>query len=56
MYTILIISIVIVVIVLLLSVFTISKGYSYKHTIDPAPNHKLEETFNSAKEEVRKEE
>lgn len=37
MYTILIISILIVIIVLLLSILTISKGYSYKHTIDPIP-------------------
>jgi len=55
MYTILIISIVIVAIVLLLSILTISKGYSYKHTIDPAPDHKLEESLNTANEEVRKE-
>ncbi|RFU60178.1 YtzI protein [Bacillus sp. V59.32b] len=35
MKTIIVIGIVIVLTVLLLSVLTINKGYSYKHTVDP---------------------
>lgn len=46
MYTILIISIVIVIIVLLLSILTISKGYSYKHTVDPIPEELTENEEN----------
>ncbi|MBA9029052.1 YtzI protein [Peribacillus huizhouensis] len=33
-----IISIIIVLVILALSVFTINKGYDYKHTIDPSPH------------------
>lgn len=35
MITVLIISIILVLVVLILSVLTISKAYSFKHTIDP---------------------
>ncbi len=35
MLTVLIISIIIVLIVLILAVTTTSKGYTYKHTVDP---------------------
>ncbi|WP_409302303.1 YtzI protein [Peribacillus sp. SCS-155] len=35
MKAIIIIGVIIVLVVLLLSVLTINKGYSYKHTIDP---------------------
>lgn len=38
MKTIIIISIIIVLVILALSVFTINKGYDYKHTIDPSPD------------------
>lgn len=31
------ISIILTIVVLILSVWTISKGYGFKHTIDPAP-------------------
>ncbi|MFJ5625555.1 YtzI protein [Peribacillus loiseleuriae] len=37
MKAIIIISIIIVLVILALSVFTINKGYDYKHTIDPSP-------------------
>ncbi|MCP8967578.1 YtzI protein [Ectobacillus ponti] len=36
MFKVLVISVVVVIIVLLLSVLTIGKGYSYKHTVDRA--------------------
>ncbi|MGE7765970.1 YtzI protein [Peribacillus sp. NPDC096540] len=35
MITVLVISIIVIFIVLALSVLTIGKGYSYKHTVDP---------------------
>lgn len=35
MITVLVISIIVILIVLALSVLTISKGYGYKHTVDP---------------------
>lgn len=35
MITVLVISIIVILIVLGLSVLTIGKGYSYKHTVDP---------------------
>jgi hypothetical protein len=38
MMIVIIISIIVVLVVLALSVLTINKGYSYKHTIDP-PKH-----------------
>lgn len=34
---ILILAILIIIVVILLSVLTVNRGYSYKHTIDPAP-------------------
>lgn len=40
MMIVIIISIIVVLVVLALSVLTINKGYSYKHTIDP-PKHNL---------------
>jgi hypothetical protein len=36
MFHILIIAVIVVIVVLLLSVFTINKGYSYKHSVDRA--------------------
>ncbi|UOY94380.1 YtzI protein [Ectobacillus sp. JY-23] len=36
MAVILIVAVLVVVVVLLLSVFTVNKGYSYKHTVDRA--------------------
>ncbi|WP_082220296.1 YtzI protein [Domibacillus robiginosus] len=44
MMIVIIVSIIVVLAVLALSIFTISKGYSYKHTIDPpqeSPIHKM---------------
>ena len=38
MGTVIIISIIIFVIVLALTIFTINKGYAYKHTIDEHPD------------------
>lgn len=38
MFTYVAISIVVVVIVLVLSLITITKGYAYKHSIDPLPD------------------
>lgn len=47
MITVMIISIIVVLVILALSVMSISKGYSYKHTIDTLPEknkaHKKEE-------------
>lgn len=44
MITVLVISIIVILIVLGLSVLTIGKGYSYKHTVDPIdPLPKYEE-------------
>lgn len=39
-----VISIILTVVILLLSLLTISKGYGYKHTIDPLENNEHEET------------
>ncbi|WP_028399705.1 YtzI protein [Ectobacillus panaciterrae] len=36
MFTVLIISVIVVTVILLLSVLTINKGYSYKHSVDRA--------------------
>lgn len=36
MFHILVISVIVVIVVLLLSIFTINKGYSYKHSVDRA--------------------
>jgi hypothetical protein len=47
MKVIIIISVLIVLVVLLLSVLTINKGYSYKHTIDPVDPHPDLEKKNS---------
>lgn len=44
MWIILIICIVIVIGVLFLSVATLSKGYAYKHTIDPLPEEQKKES------------
>lgn len=35
MFTVIVISIVVVLFILALSIVTINKGYSYKHTVDP---------------------
>ena len=43
MFTVLVISIIVILIVLGLSVLTIGKGYSYKHTVDPIDPPKHEE-------------
>ena len=43
MMMIMIISIIVVLVVLALSVLTINKGYSYKHTIDPPKSKPSEE-------------
>ncbi|KIY21092.1 YtzI protein [Mesobacillus subterraneus] len=42
MYTILIISVLIVILVLVLSVFTTSKAYQFKHTVDPIESNSEE--------------
>ncbi|MFC2947856.1 YtzI protein [Virgibacillus sediminis] len=39
-------AVVISALVLVLSLLTISKGYEYKHTIDPHPNEKNDEEKN----------
>ncbi|KIL75725.1 YtzI protein [Bacillus badius] len=39
MITIMIISVVIIAVVIALSVFTVNKGYAFKHTIDPLENN-----------------
>ncbi|PJN89127.1 MULTISPECIES: YtzI protein [Bacillaceae] len=51
MITVLIISIIVILVVLALSILTIGKGYSYKHTIDPIDPLPEEEAKN---EEPRK--
>lgn len=48
MGTILMISIIVVIVILVLSVAAISKGYSYKHTIDP-PDEQREEHSDETK-------
>ncbi len=46
--------VVVVAIVLLLSLFTISKGYAYKHEVDPLPGENSTEDDNQ--EEIEEEE
>lgn len=43
MVKILIISVIVVIVVLLLSVLTINKGYSYKHSVDSAKDNPYQE-------------
>lgn len=49
MYTILIISVLIVILVLVLSVFTTSKAYQFKHTVDPIESSEEGKTENETK-------
>lgn len=49
MYTILIISVLIVILVLVLSVFTTSKAYQFKHTVDPIKSSEEGKTENETK-------
>jgi uncharacterized membrane protein YidH (DUF202 family) len=50
MFTVLVISIIIVIVILLLSVLTINKGYSYKHSIDRAEDSPYAEDKPSEKD------
>ncbi|MFD1038302.1 YtzI protein [Virgibacillus byunsanensis] len=45
-----ILSIAIMLVVLLLSLFTISKGYAYKHTVDPLPDEQEDKNDTDIKE------
>ncbi|KGX92455.1 ABC transporter ATP-binding protein [Pontibacillus halophilus JSM 076056 = DSM 19796] len=38
MFAILIVCLVIIFVVLMLTIFTITSGYKYKHTVDPLPS------------------
>lgn len=52
MWTIIIIAIVLVLVILVLSVMAISKGYEYKHTVDPLEdNPNLQESTEDGSEE-----
>lgn len=45
-----VISIVLTVLVLILSLITISKGYGYKHTVDPIQKEDDQDTQNNEEE------
>ncbi|MBP1968551.1 Ca2+/H+ antiporter [Virgibacillus natechei] len=51
-YVVAIISILVVAFVLILSLVTISKGYAYKHSVDPLPDEEVQEQ-NSEEKEVQ---
>ena len=44
-----VISIVLTIVILLLSLLTISKGYGYKHTVDPKPDSEAKKEMHDKK-------